>query len=124
VKILFVDDEPQILVALRRTLSKETYELAFSGSAQEALEELQRQHYDVIVSDNRMPDTTGVQLLRQVEQQYPKTMRVLMSAIAESEDKKRAQQDGAVDWFIEKPWQSKELCDLLRAIRGARMDRR
>jgi two-component system, NtrC family, response regulator HupR/HoxA len=124
VRILFVDDEPQILVALRRTLSKERYELAFSCSAREALEELERQHYDVIVSDNRMPDTTGVQLLRQVERQFPKTMRVLMSCIAEGDDKKRAQEDGAVDWFIEKPWQSKELCDLLRAIRGARMDRR
>ena len=67
-----------------------------------------------------MPGTSGVDLLRQVRRLFPDTLRVLMSAVAESEDKKRAQAEGAVDWFIEKPWDNSELRKLLRAIAGVR----
>jgi DNA-binding NtrC family response regulator len=120
VKILFVDDEPHILLALKRALQAERYELVFSSSASEAIEELSRNRYDVIISDNRMPETSGVDLLREVRRKFPSTLRVLMSAYTEADDKRRAQQEGAVDWFIEKPWDTAELKKLLRAIKGVR----
>jgi DNA-binding NtrC family response regulator len=120
VKILFVDDEPHILLALKRALQAERYELVFSSSASEAIEELSRNRYDVIISDNRMPETSGVDLLREVRRKFPSTLRVLMSAYTEADDKRRAQQEGAVDWFIEKPWDTVELKKLLRAIKGVR----
>lgn len=80
-KILFVDDEPRVLDGLRRTLfdSPPDWEVRFARSAEEALDAMLQSHFDVIVSDLKMPGTDGPTLLRQVHARYPEVIRIALS---------------------------------------------
>lgn len=80
-RILFVDDEPNVLDGLRRMLrrQREEWEMVFAGSAAEALGRLAEAPIDVIVTDVKMPGMNGVQLLRRVVQQYPGVARIVLS---------------------------------------------
>lgn len=80
-RILFVDDEPQVLQGLRRMLHGQTreWELHFATGGEEALELMAATPMDVIVSDMRMPGMDGVRLLGEVKRLYPNTARVALS---------------------------------------------
>ncbi len=77
-RILFVDDEPQVLQGLRRMLHGQTreWELHFAASGAEALELMAAMSMVVIVSDMRMSGMDGVHLLGEVKRLYPETARV------------------------------------------------
>ncbi len=84
-RILIVDDEPAVLTGLKGMLSDRTedWEIQFFASGAEALATLRRQPVDVVLSDMRMPGMTGAQLLTQVAQDFPDTVRI---AFAEPTD--------------------------------------
>lgn len=80
-RILFVDDEPKLLRGLARALCDldDEWEMAFAESGEEALEVLENDTYDVIVSDMRMPRMNGAQLLSEVRRRHPQTVRIVLS---------------------------------------------
>lgn len=80
-RLLFVDDEPMILSGLRRTLHgmRAEWDMRFVLSASEALQALQSEPYDAIISDMRMPLMDGAQLLEKVKLLYPHIIRVVLS---------------------------------------------
>ena len=80
-RILFVDDEPQLLSGLRRMLwdKREVWEMHFAGSGPEALAVLEELPVDVVVSDARMPGMDGPQFLETVRQRWPGTARLILS---------------------------------------------
>ena len=80
-RILFVDDEPKILSGLQRMLRGESqrWDMVFCTNAQEALDRMAQQPFDVIVTDIRMSGMTGTELLRQVIERYPSTARIVLS---------------------------------------------
>jgi len=80
-KILFVDDEPNILQGLQRMLRamRTEWEMAFALNGEDALAELERSSYDIIVTDWRMPRMNGAQLLEQVKQHHPGVIRIMLS---------------------------------------------
>ena len=84
-RILFVDDEPAILEGLRQRLyrARSTWEMGFVTSGALAIEELEREPYDVIVSDMRMPRMDGAQLLTIVSERWPQTIRIVLSGYSE-----------------------------------------
>ena len=86
-RILFVDDEPMVLRGLQRTLRKmrEAWDMAFASSAQEALAILDNNPMDVIISDMKMPEMDGTQLLAQVKQRHPHVVRLILSGHVEQE---------------------------------------
>lgn len=86
-RILFVDDEPMVLKGLQRTLRKmrDAWEMAFASSAQEALAILDNNPMDVIISDMKMPEMDGTQLLAQVKQRHPHVVRLILSGHVEQE---------------------------------------
>ena len=86
-RILFVDDEPMVLRGLQRTLRKmrESWDMAFASSAQEALAILDNNPMDVIISDMKMPEMDGTQLLAQVKQRHPHVVRLILSGHVEQE---------------------------------------
>ena len=86
-RILFVDDEPMVLRGLQRTLRKmrEVWDMAFASSAQEALAILDNNPMDVIISDMKMPEMDGTQLLAQVKQRHPHVVRLILSGHVEQE---------------------------------------
>ena len=85
--VLFVDDEESILAGLRSGLRRlrRTYRFHFAVGAAEAMELLEREPIDVVVTDMRMPGTNGVGLLRHVRDHYPNTIRYVLSGEAERE---------------------------------------
>lgn len=84
-RILFVDDQPEILAGLRNLLRRRRnrWEMAFACSGQEALDLLAQAPYDVVVSDMRMPGMDGASLLAQVKERYPATARIILSGYAD-----------------------------------------
>lgn len=86
-RILFVDDEPMVLKGLQRTLRKlrDEWEMAFTSSSKEALDILNSGSFDVIVSDLRMPEMDGMQLLAEVKNKHPQVVRIILSGQVEQE---------------------------------------
>ncbi|OGP69740.1 MAG: hypothetical protein A2Y80_03490 [Deltaproteobacteria bacterium RBG_13_58_19] len=80
-RILFVDDEPNVLEGLKRMLrgKRDEWDLAFAGTGPEALEILEREPFDVVVSDMRMPGMDGAQLLTEVQRRHPLIVRIVLS---------------------------------------------
>jgi len=86
-RILFVDDEPMVLKGLQRSLRemRNEWEMTFVSSSKEALEILDTGSFDVIVSDLRMPEMDGAQLLAEVKSKHPEVVRIILSGQVEQE---------------------------------------
>jgi HD-like signal output (HDOD) protein/ActR/RegA family two-component response regulator len=84
-RILFVDDEPNVLAGLRRSLrrQREAWEMSFVTGAAEALADMALLPYDVVISDMRMPGMDGAQLLAEVRRRHPQTSRIILSGHAD-----------------------------------------
>lgn len=107
--ILLVDDEPNILNALRRLLRKENYTIITASSGKEGLEILKKQQVSLIISDQRMPEMPGVEFLHKVKELYPDTMRIILSGYTEVSAIMAAINEGEVYKFITKPWNDEEI---------------
>jgi HD-like signal output (HDOD) protein/ActR/RegA family two-component response regulator len=86
-RILFVDDETNVLDGLRRMLYplRDRWHMVFAGSGREALQRLEESPYDILVTDARMPEMSGLELLAEVRKRFPQTIRIVLSGTAESE---------------------------------------
>src|SRR5260370_31243413 len=121
--VLIVDDEPEVLEALVRTVQPLGYPLRSAGGAREALELLEHAPAEVVVSDYQMPEMDGVAFLRRVRERWPHTQRVLVSGAADHQAVERASRDGDLDRYIGKPWDGAQLRIALRsAVAQHRLD--
>ena len=108
IRVIFVDDDPFLLQAQRRMLwSVKEWESEFVDSGEKALAKMAQQPFDAIVSDMRMPIMDGLQLLTEVQQLYPRTVRIVLSGQAEQENEIRA--FGPAQRYLSKPCESAEL---------------
>lgn len=112
--LLLVDDEENIVAALRRLLRSEGWQVLSASSAEQALYLLARHEVDVILSDQHMPDMTGVELLRRARQLYPDTLRLVLSGYTELQSITDAINEGAIYKFLAKPWDDEQLRAHLR----------
>ena len=101
--ILLVDDEPKVTDALKRALRREPYVFLTATSGAEAQQLLERQHVDVVVSDEQMPGMSGSEFLSRVRRQFPHTIRIILSGQANLESAVRAINDGEVYRYFLKP---------------------
>ena len=108
-KILFVDDEANVLKAMLRIFRQENYSLLTAASADQALAILSRETVQVVISDHRMPGMRGTDLLREVKKRYPATIRIMLTGHADVDAVMGAVNDGAVYKFITKPWNDDDL---------------
>ncbi len=113
--VLFVDDDQSVLRAVERTLRHSHYRVLLASSPQEALCALGTQAVDIVVSDERMPMMTGIELLGKVRQRFPHTVRILFTAHVDQRTLLRAINEGEVFRFIPKPYHPLELLDALKA---------
>lgn len=102
--VLFVDDEVNILNALKRALIDEEYNCFFSSSGFDALKVMEHEKIAVIVSDMRMPEMDGLHLLREVKEKWPRTVRIVLSGYTQLQQILTTINQVDVFKFITKPW--------------------
>lgn len=107
--LLLVDDEENILAALRRLLRRDGYQIITANSGAEGLQRLAEHEVDVIVSDQRMPGMTGVEFLQRAKELYPSTVRIVLSGYTELQSITDAVNEGAIYKFLTKPWDDERL---------------
>lgn len=117
-QILFVDDEENVLSGLRRMLrsQRNVWEMQFALGGQQALDMLQKQPFDVVVTDMRMPGIDGAELLNRISADYPNTVRLVLSGQSEHEKIFRA--IGPAHQFMSKPCDSHVLVDTIERACG------
>lgn len=109
-KILVVDDEDVVRLALRRTVEHFGYTVRFASSGAEALTILSEDKgFDLVISDHLMPSMTGLDLFKKVRNLYPDTMRILVTGYADVEMAISAINDGEIFRFVTKPWDNVDL---------------
>ncbi len=113
-RILFVDDEPQILQGLARMLRpmRHEWEVAFAASGDAALARLDEEAFDVVVSDMRMPGMSGAELLARVAAKHPRSVRIILSGQAREQDLIRAV--NAAHQFLSKPCEPEAIKEAIR----------
>ena len=111
IKILCVDDERNVLKALRRLfMEEENYEILVAESGEEGLEILTRDsNIRMVISDYRMPRMGGDEFLRQVNEKWPETVRIVLSGYADTTAVVEAINKGQIYKFIPKPWNDEDL---------------
>jgi len=102
--LLIVDDELNILSALERLFRRQGYKILKASSGKEGIEILNDNSVGVIISDQRMPEMTGVEFLSQVKETHPDTIRIVLSGYTELKSVTDAINQGAIYKFLTKPW--------------------
>lgn len=105
---LFVDDEERVVNALR-ALFRDSFEVETATGGAQALERLQARRFHVLVSDQRMPEMPGVELLRQAKALAPATVRILLTGYSDLAAIVGSVNDSEVFRFVSKPWNEEEL---------------
>lgn len=106
--VLFIDDEIKVLRSLEMGLLHEPYHKLFANSGKEALELLSQNEVHVIITDMRMPDMSGLDLLRIVKEQYPHIIRMVLSGYMQVSKTLPAIEQGEIFKCINKPWRLEE----------------
>lgn len=113
--VLFVDDEPKVLRGFRRKLGMlvDDWRVAYAESGQQALDVLRKTPVDVVVADMRMPGMDGIALLAKIADQYPQTMRFILSGYASAADALRAA--SFAHQFLAKPIEAEQIVDVIQS---------
>jgi len=107
--ILIVDDEPSVLVGLRSVLERQQFHVVATTSTERALRELTQRTFGVVISDQNMPEMTGLEFLKKVREVQPDASRVLITAAIDLPTLVDAINEGEIYRFIAKPWLREEL---------------
>lgn len=107
--ILFVDDEANILSSLKRLFRPYGYHIFTAEGGSQGLEILARESIDLVVSDMRMPEMNGAEFLEKVREQWPDTMRILLTGYAEMDATIDAINKGQIYRYISKPWEDNDI---------------
>lgn len=106
--ILYVDDEAQNLISFKAAFRRE-YRVLTATSGQEGLQLMQSNNVEVVISDQRMPEMTGVEFLEQIRLEFPDTIRMVLTGFSDVEAIIQAINNGRVFRYITKPWDENEL---------------
>ena len=112
-KVMFVDDEVQILKAIRRLFFDSNFKLYCAQSAEAALGILKGDSMDMLVTDMRMPGMDGLELLQIVRQEYPETVRIVLSGYTDDNEVMQTLQSNLAKAYLFKPWDNEELISVV-----------
>jgi DNA-binding NtrC family response regulator len=111
--LLIVDDEPNVCDSVHDLLRRE-FRVLKAHSAEEGYRVMQEDEVHIVMSDQRMPQITGVELLAKVKSKYPQAVRMLFTGFADIESIIAAINQGHIFGFLKKPWQPEELESAVR----------
>ncbi len=109
--LLIVDDEVNILRSMRRLFKQAGYEVFTAESGRDALVVLEQESVQVVLSDFRMPQMNGGELLDNIKQQYPHIISLILSGYADFDSVLAVMNKGSAFKFLTKPWDNKELLE-------------
>lgn len=112
--LLILDDEPNVLNALKRLLRRENFQILTAETPSAAFEHLARQPVQVVLSDQRIPEMSGSEFLSRVRQLYPDTIRIVLSGYTDIDSVTSAINQGAIYRFLTKPWDDDRLREEIR----------
>jgi EAL domain-containing protein (putative c-di-GMP-specific phosphodiesterase class I)/ActR/RegA family two-component response regulator len=112
--LLYVDDEVNLLAAIRRAMRQSGYRVLVASNAREAFEILATNEVGVIVCDQRMRGMSGTEFLARVKQMYPLAVRMVLSGYTDLQSVTEAVNRGAIFKFLTKPWIDTELDEAVR----------
>lgn len=112
--VIFVDDEPLLLKSVNRIVRNEPYDKQFAATGWQALEIMRQTRVHVIVSDLKMPEMDGLTLLKKVRNDYPDTVRIILSGQTDIGLALEAIHAGNVYRYITKPYDDRELLQTIR----------
>ncbi len=122
--LLFVDDEPDIVDSLHRSFRK-GYKILTATSGQEAIEHIQSQPVDLIISDQRMPGISGDAVLKAAKELQPGAIRILLTGYSDLESLVRCVNEAGIYKYLNKPWEPEDLkLTVIRALEHLDLDRR
>ena len=116
--LLIVDDEPHVCDSVHDLLRRE-FRVLKAKSAEEGYRIMQEEEVHIVMSDQRMPQITGVELLTKVKARHPQAIRMLFTGFADLESIIAAINQGHIYQFMKKPWQPEEL---IAAVRQAAVE--
>ena len=106
--LLVVDDEPEVCDSVYHLLYRRYHVLRAHGAA-EAVELMAQHEVEIIMTDQRMPELTGVEMLQKIKSQYPEAIRMLFTGFADINSVIAAINQGHVYRYLSKPWRPEEL---------------
>ncbi len=109
--ILVVDDEPSVSQVVKHTLANLTTDVVIADSGKEAIEICKTRSFDLVISDVRMPEMDGVELLQILAHDYPSMRRIILTGYADMEQTVGAINSGRVNRYLTKPWPGDDLVD-------------
>lgn len=112
-RLLLVEDEETLCESLKRVLSKEGYTVDTAGSAEAALEMMEKGTYDLLITDIILPGITGIELLKKIKEKLPEQTVVIITAYASLETAVEALRAGAYDYVV-KPVMHEEIKEVVR----------
>jgi len=107
-RILIVDDEPDLRTLLAHVLQNAGYEVKEASDGEEAITDLKNQKYDLALLDIQMPFVNGIQVLKYIKQNTPKTKAIMLTGYADLKHAMEAKEFGAKD-FIGKPYKIEDI---------------
>ena len=107
--VLFVDDEKQILKSIKRMFIDSDYKMFFAESGGDALDILSNNQVDIVISDMKMPEMDGYELLKKIKNLYPSVIRIILSGYSDEDIIYKSIHSNLVKLYIFKPWKTEEL---------------
>jgi response regulator RpfG family c-di-GMP phosphodiesterase len=114
VSILYVDDESSNLITFKANFRHE-FDITVCASAQEGIEVLAKQEIHIIITDQRMPEMTGVEFLEKIMGEHPKPIRILLTGYTELQTVVEAVNKGKIYQYVTKPYNVEELKNIILA---------
>ncbi|HSB06978.1 MAG TPA: response regulator [Thermodesulfobacteriota bacterium] len=120
-KVLIVDDEETLTWSMAKSLSKDRdkYEVMIANNGKEAFQLLKTNKIDLVISDIRMPDINGLDLLVMIKKEFPETKVIIMTAYGSADVQKEASQRGSL-FYIEKPFEISDIRKIIIDLIGKR----
>ncbi|MCT4215916.1 sigma-54-dependent Fis family transcriptional regulator [Elizabethkingia anophelis] len=118
--ILIIDDELKLLKLLGMILSQENFSVKEASTARSAMNMLEQHDFDVVLSDVRLPDAFGVELVKAIKTKYPEKEVILMTAFGNISDAVQAMKNGAYDYLVKGDDNEKIIPLVYRAIEKAK----
>lgn len=115
IKFLVVDDEPDVVDSVSELFTLRNYTVVTATSGTKALEQMKKENPNIIILDIRMPDISGIEVLKEIKKNYPKARVIMLTGVEDESVKNQAIGLGA-NGYLTKPYSYSELLEMSRKL--------